>query len=283
MRVSVAKLFSVFVSLSFLLSVTGCSNLSSLFFYPQQQYVRTPHDINLAYEEVKTVTVDGTEINSWFLPAVENGQENSETPVVLFLHGNAENISTHIGSVYWLPEKGVNVLLMDYRGYGHSEGEPYLPAIFQDVESTLIWLRKRFPERKIFILGQSIGSAIAATSMAQLKDKYQLSGLILDSSFTSYRSIAQKVTASHFITWLAWPFTWLLPTQWDPIEHIADISPSPILMFHSKEDLVLPFEEGRKLFEAAKSPKQWYTSEGGHIQTFNHKKYRIMLLNFLTQ
>ncbi len=282
MRVSVAKLFGVLLSLSFLLSVTGCSNLSSLFFYPQQQYVRTPHDINLAYEEVKTVTADGTEINSWFLPAVENGLENTESPVVLFLHGNAENISTHIGSVYWLPEKGVNVLLMDYRGYGHSEGEPYLPAIFQDVESTLIWLRKRFPERKIFILGQSIGSAIAATSMAQLKDQYQLSGLILDSSFTSYRSIAQKVTASHVITWLVWPFTWLLPTQWDPVEYIADISPSAILMFHSKEDLVLPFEQGLELFEAAKAPKQWHTSEGGHIQTFNHEKYRKILLDFLT-
>lgn len=277
----------IVVGLYMILLLTGCSNLTSLFFYPQQEYVRTPNDINLVFEEVITIAEDGTEIYSWFLPASSVAQKSTDarvdaSPIVLFLHGNAENISTHIGSVYWLPENGINVLLMDYRGYGQSEGKPYLPAIFQDVESTLIWLRGRFPERKIFIFGQSIGSAIATTSMALLKDKYQLSGLVIDSSFTSYRGIAQEVTASHFITWMAWPFTWLLPTEWDPVEHIADVSPSPILMFHSKEDLVLPFNEGLALYNTAKEPKQWIVSKGGHIQTFNYERYQEMLLDFLT-
>jgi|TARA_B110001454_G_scaffold33192_1_gene32539 uncharacterized protein len=279
-------LTALLFSACLLLSLSGCSNLTSLFFYPQQQYVRTPADINVAYEEIKTVTADGVEINSWFLPASlseEANQQSDESPVVLFLHGNAENISTHIGSVYWLPEKGINVLLMDYRGYGSSQGEPYVPAIFQDVESTLIWLRARFPERKIFILGQSIGSAIATTSMALFQHEYQLSGLILDASFTGYRDIAQEVTGRHVITWLVWPLTWLLPTQWDPKEVIADISPSPILMFHSEKDPVLPYELGFELYTAAQEPKQWQTSEGGHIQTFNFEQYRDILVDFLTQ
>jgi fermentation-respiration switch protein FrsA (DUF1100 family) len=274
-------LIKALLGLGLLWQLTGCSNLTSLFFYPQQQYLRTPTDINLAYEEVATYAADGTEINSWFLPALANEKKEADSPIVLFLHGNAENISTHIGSVYWLPEEGVSVFLLDYRGYGHSQGEPYVPAIFEDVESSLIWLRERFPQRKIFIFGQSIGSAIATTSMALFKDEYQLSGLILDSSFTGYRDIAQEVTGSHIITWLLWPFTWLLPTEWDPREHIAAISPSPILMFHSEADPVLPYQLGFELYKSAQQPKQWQPSKGGHIQTFNFEEYRQVFLNFL--
>ena len=277
------NLTQIVFCVSLLLQLTGCSNLTSLFFYPQEEYLRTPDDINLAYEEVTTYAADGTEIQSWFLPALVDENKTIESPIVLFLHGNAENISTHIGSVYWLPEQGVDVFLLDYRGFGHSLGDPYVPAIFQDVESSLVWLREKFPQRKIFILGQSIGSAIATTSMALFKDEYQISGLILDASFTGYRDIAQEVTGSHLITWPIWPFTWLLPTQWDPQEHIADISPSPILMFHSEADPVLPYELGLELYNYAQEPKAWHTSKGGHIQTFNFEEYRKILLNFLTK
>lgn len=276
-------LFRSFIIFSVLL-LTACSNLTSLFFYPQQQYLRTPNDINLAYEEVELQAVDGTELVSWFLPAaVEEVKSEDDSPIVLFLHGNAENISTHIGSIYWLPEKGVNVFLLDYRGFGHSQGDPFIPAIFQDVEASLTWLRKRYPEKRIYILGQSIGSAIATTSMALFKDQYELSGLVLDSSFTGYRDIAQHVSLSTPILWLAWPVTWLLPTQWDPVEHIASISPKPILMFHSNGDVVLPYELGSELFQDAGEPKVWKESQGGHIQTFNFKEYRKILLDFLTR
>jgi fermentation-respiration switch protein FrsA (DUF1100 family) len=272
-----AKAFTLLL----LLTITGCSNLTSLFFYPQKQYLRTPADIHLDYETVRMQAADKTQLTSWFLPAQRSGDFNNASPIVLFLHGNAENISTHIGSVYWLPEQGVNVFLLDYRGYGQSQGEPFIPAIFQDVEASLIWLRQRFPKRKIYILGQSIGSAIATTSMALLNEKYQVSGLILDASFTGYRDIAQHVTLATPITWIMWPFTWLLPTQWDPVKHIANISPKPILMFHSQGDGILPYELGRELYDLAQQPKAWIETEGGHIQSFNFIEHRQKLLDFI--
>lgn len=276
------KIFYSKLSLLLLiLLLSGCSNLTSLFFYPQQQYLRTPSDINLAYEEVKTKALDGTELVSWFLPADIQANAIEDSPIVLFLHGNAENISTHIGSVYWLPENGVNVFLLDYRGYGHSQGEPYIPAIFQDVEASLVWLRQRYPNKPIYILGQSLGSAIAVTSMALFKDPYDLAGLVLDASFTRYRDIAQHVTARSPFTWIVWPFTWLLPTEWDPLNHIAKVSPNPILMFHSQGDGILPYSLGRELYEAAAEPKLWHETKGGHIQSFNFEQYRDVLLKFL--
>lgn len=266
-----------------LLTSAGCSNLTSLFFYPQKQYLRTPADIHLQYETVQVQAADNTQLTSWFLPAQELGAESkkNKSPIVLFLHGNAENISTHIGSVYWLPEQGVSVFLLDYRGYGQSEGEPFIPVIFQDVEASLIWLRQHFPERKIYILGQSIGSAIATTSMALFHQEYQVSGLILDASFTGYRDIAQHVTLATPLTWVMWPFTWLLPTQWDPDQHIASISPKPILMFHSKGDGILPYRLGNELYQQAGQPKAWHETKGGHIQSFNFEDYRKVLLKFI--
>lgn len=280
-------LCSCLASVSLLLS--GCSNLTSLFFYPQSQHVRTPTDLGLLHEEVVLTTADNTRLVSWFLPAQNlalvdsNFSSNSNSPIVLFLHGNAENISTHIGSVYWLPENGVDVFLLDYRGFGHSKGSPFIPAVFQDVEASLLWLRQRFPQRPIYILGQSIGAAIATTSMALFEKDYAINGLILDASLTGYRDIAQHVTSKSFITWFVWPLTWLLPTQWDPIDHIDKISTKPLLMLHSQSDAVLPYADAYQLFEQASEPKDWHESKGGHIKTFNYAEYRQVLLEFLMQ
>lgn len=282
------RLFQMMIVLSAAFFLTACSGLTGLLFYPQSQYLRTPADIELEYEQIAFKTNDGTEIASWFLPAKKTTEllekQNEEIlPVVLFLHGNAENISTHIGSVYWLPENGIDVFLLDYRGFGHSKGSPFIPAVFQDVEASLLWLRERFPERPIYILGQSIGSAIATTSMALFEKDYAINGLILDASLTGYRDIAQHVTSKSFITWVVWPLTWLLPTQWDPIDHIDKISAKPLLMFHSQGDAVLPYADAYQLFEQASEPKYWHESRGGHIQTFNYAEYRQVLLEFLMQ
>lgn len=273
------------------LVLTGCSNLTSVLFYPQNQHVRTPADIGLLYQDVELRAVDNTALHAWFLPAqtvsANKGPQvlsaQSSKPIVLFLHGNAENISTHLGSVYWLPSQGVNVLLLDYRGFGHSAGAPLIPAIFQDIEASLMWLRQRYPQQAIYILGQSIGAAIGTTSMALFHQKYAINGLILDAGLTGYRDIAQHVLAKSWFTWPVWPFTWLLPTQWDPIKHIDNITPKPLLMFHSQADKILPYREGYRLFLQANHPKQWVKSKGGHIQTFNYGEYRQTLLKFLMQ
>jgi len=73
----------------------------------------------------------------------------------------------------------------------------------------------------------------------------------------------------------------LLPTDWDSEDHIADLSPVPLLMFHSPDDQTVPYYSGRRLFEAAAEPKRWVDSKGRHIQTFNFPDMRSELLNFL--
>ena len=265
------------------LCLSACSNLTSLMFYPQTQYVRSPEDINLQYDSVALAASDGVALNAWWLPA--QGKQRAvagRTPTVLFLHGNAENISTHIGSVYWLPEQGVNVLLLDYRGYGSSDGTPVLPDIFKDIEAATAWIQAEHPESPMFIFGQSIGASLAAYAVPELSRHYPVQGLILDAGFSGYRAVARDVTSRGILSAiLLWPFTWLLPTDWDGEDHIADLSPVPLLMFHSPDDQTVPYHSGRRLFEAAAEPKRWVDSKGRHIQTFNFPDMRSELLNFL--
>ena len=111
---------------------TGCS---SFFFQPHKQHYRDPGKIGLAFEDVYFPTNDNLKLHGWFLPA-----QGEVKGTVLFLHGNAENISTHIGSVYWLPARGFNVFLPDYRGYGKSEGAPSLAGSMADIESALAYV-----------------------------------------------------------------------------------------------------------------------------------------------
>ena len=113
-------------------AIAGCTQL---FFFPMKQEVRTPADIGLVYEDVYFPGKDEHKLHGWYLPAVGHARAT-----VLFLHGNAENISTHIGSVYWLPARGFNVLLFDYQGYGQSEGTPSVAGALDDVEAALGFL-----------------------------------------------------------------------------------------------------------------------------------------------
>lgn len=251
-----------------------------MFFLPMKQLVRTPADISLQYHEVLFNSSDGTSLYGWMLPAQGKAKGS-----ILFFHGNAENISTHIGSVYWLPSHGYNVFLFDYRGYGKSAGTPELNGIMNDAQAAIVEFTK-LPEvinTPKIVYGQSIGASIATYAVAHSGLRDKIDAVILESGFSSYRLIAREKLRSFWLTWpLQYPLSWTISDRYKPLEAIPLIAPIPLLLVYSQEDNIVPASHGQQLLAAAKDPKQlWLYANGRHISAFVQTEQRQRLLEYL--
>lgn len=261
-----------------LASLMGCS---TAFFVPYHTHVLTPDQLGLAYADVYFNASDGTRLHAWFLPA-----PGRAVGTILFLHGNAQNISTHIMSVRWLPARQFNVFLLDYRGYGASGGAPTLGGVQEDVDAALQTLLSRpdvDPDR-IVVFGQSLGGAIAIYNVAHSSYRQHIKALVAESAFASYRQITREKLASFWLTWpFQWPLSWTVPDDYSPSEAVAKISPIPLLIIHGDQDPIVPVQHARQLYERARAPKQlWIVAGGGHIQAFQHQSYRDRFVGYLT-
>lgn len=253
------------------LCLSGCS---SLLFHPMKQLVATPQDHGRPYRDI-WLKDGGPMLHGWWLPA-----EGEARATVYFLHGNAENISTHMHSVLWLPERGYNVFLLDYRGYGQSEGSPELAGVIEDVRRGYRWLRDT-SALPVVVLGQSIGGAVAGYAMATGASKPE--AIVLDAAVASFPRIARDVAQRQ---WLTWPFSGLaaklMPSAYDLEPVISALAGVPQLYFHSPEDAVVPITHSQTLYAEAGEPKHFRQTHGPHIATFAFGEYQQQLLDFLT-
>jgi len=258
-------------------SLLGCNGM---FFFPYRAQMLSPDQLGLKYEDVYFAANDGTRLHAWFLPAVGEAMGT-----ILFLHGNAENISTHIMSVRWLPAQGFNVFLPDYRGYGASQGEPSVEGVQEDVNAAMRTLLARpdvNPDR-IVVFGQSLGGSIAIYNVAHSPYRSHVRGLAVESAFASYRQIAREKLASFWLTWpLQYPLSWTVSDSYSPAAAVAQISPIPLLIIHGDADPIVPVAHAKRLFELAREPKQvWIVPGGGHIQAFQYQSYRDRFVAWL--
>ena len=257
--------------------LAGCTQV---FFQPHRFQVRTPDQLGLTYQEVRFSADDGVELYGWFLPA-----KGSATGTIMQLHGNAENISTHFGSVAWMPARGFNVFVFDYRGYGASEGLPTLEGAQKDIDAAMKTLLARTGVEKdrIVMYGQSLGGALAVYNLAHSPFRAHMRALVIESAFSDYIEIAREKFADH---WITWPFQWLpsltVDNRFSPLPAIKMISPIPLLILHGDRDGTVPVHHGRDLYDAALEPKQlWIVPGAGHIQAMAQKTERDRLVAYL--
>ena len=269
------------LALTLTLPLGACTGF---LFYPQSQLLITPDRAGIAYRDVEFEAADGTALHGWFLPA-QAPATSGEACTVLFMHGNAENISTHVGAVWWLPAEGYNVFLFDYRGYGRSAGEPGLPGLHLDIEASLdeTFAMEGVDPGRIVVFAQSLGGAVAITALAQSKYRHRVRALITESAFSSYRGITREKLASFWLTWpLQAPLSLTVNNDYKPLEEIAAISPTPVLIIHGMADRVIPPHHGDALYAAAGEPKEiWLLPDIGHIQSVREKENRQRLLDYL--
>lgn len=219
-----------------------------LIYHPNRMIVADPSTADLAFEEIWLTAADGNRLLLWYLPKPDSRK------LVVFFHGNAENVSMSIGLYQTLQELGASVLAVEYRGYLTAPGAMSERAVDLDIAALADLLRQRWSadSTRIIAMGRSLGGAMAV----KLAGQGCTSGLILESSFSSMTCAARAQFP--FL-----PVSLLLTEKYDsePILRTLDL---PTLVIHSRADEVVPFHCGKRLFDLARGPKRLVELEGGH-------------------
>lgn len=223
-----------------------------LLYFPLRSIAVTPASRGLAYEDVWLETADGVKISGWFIPATQ------PRATLLFFHGNAGNISHRLDSIETFHRLGLNTLIIDYRGYGQSEGSPTEAGTYLDAEAAWRYLveERQIPAAEIIIFGRSLGGAVAAW----LAQQHPPGALILESTFTSAPDVAAQ--AYPFL-----PARQLTRIHYNTLARLPEIK-TPVLIVHSPHDEVIPYSHSQKLLATANEPKEFLQLNGGHNNGF---------------
>ncbi len=227
------------------------SLVNRFIYYPEHQWWATPSDLGLEAEEVRLAPEPGVKLHAWFFPRPE------PLATLLFCHGNAGNASHRLENVYYLVEAGFQVLLFDYRGYGHSSGQPSEAGLYRDAEAAWAHLVERGDTEAAprIIFGRSLGRGCGRR-------------------FGDPRRHRRRPHCGEYLHFHPDPgpprFSLPLPelpVKYDSLSKIGSLR-MPLLAIHGQEDELIPFADGRALFEAASEPKDWYPIPGaGHNDT----------------
>ncbi|MBU0680634.1 MAG: alpha/beta hydrolase [Proteobacteria bacterium] len=219
---------------------------------PSRQVETTPAEVGLAYEPVTLTTSDHIELDAWFLPAA------AARGVILFCHGNAGNISHRLDSLLIFHRLGFSTLIFDYRGYGRSQGTPTEAGTYADAEAAWQYLveERHIDPGRIVLFGRSLGAAVAA----QLATVHRPGALIIESCFTSVPDMAAQL-------YPLLPARLLSRLNYNVLDYVQQVS-CPLLVVHSPDDEIIPFNHGERIFAAARSAKMFLELKGGHNEGF---------------
>ncbi|MBC7384779.1 MAG: alpha/beta hydrolase [Cryobacterium sp.] len=249
-------------------SLNGCS---SLLFQPSRSLYYDPAKMNLSFQEVSFKSLDGTTLSGWYFKHTD--QREKPKAVICFVHGNAQNISSHFMALTFALAKGYDFFVFDYRGYGSSAGEVEGPrAGVEDTISGLRYANERAQELGVplAVFAQSLGTALAVRALVEEKETLHPAFITLDSSFISFEWAGASVLSQFWLTTPFQPLAFLLLSdEWAPGRRIRELAPTPILFLHGEDDRIIRPRLGREAYEAALPPKEFILVPGvGHIGAF---------------
>ena len=260
--ISVALAYAAVVALVFVFQ-------ARLVYYPGigREVTVSPQAYGLAFEPAEIRTSDGETLHGWWVPA------DKARATVLFLHGNAGNISHRLDYLLMFNRLGHSTFIVDYRGYGRSSGAPSEEGTYRDAEAAWDYLRQARSVRQqdLVIVGESLGGGVATWLAARVAPR----ALLLFSTFTSVNDLGSEIY-------------WFLPVRlinrirYDNLGNLERIS-APLFVAHSRDDEIVPYAHGRRLFDAAREPKEFLEMRGSHNEglVFARKEWMAQLGSFL--
>ena len=261
-----------------------CVSCTSVFYQPDRFMYYPPELNGFKQQNVYFSAPDGPRLHGWFF------RNSKPKGTIVLFHGNGENLSSHYASLVWATRFGYQLFIFDYRGYGESLGTPDPEGVYQDGMAALdkaFELHRASGASKFIVYGQSLGGAVAMRCFADFKSKKETSLVVMDSTFMSYRDVAQEMLAHHWLTWIFSPLARILVSDKyateDSVKHLA----TRLLVIHDKHDPLVDFENGQKIFDLApgtpNKKELWSLDEGRHIGAFaldamgNRKRFLTLL------
>jgi fermentation-respiration switch protein FrsA (DUF1100 family) len=231
------------------------SSLERMFVYfPIRQLPEDPSSAGLAFEDVSLLTEDQVRLHGWWVPRPD------ASVTLLVFHGNAGNIGHRVAWIEMLHRAGANVFIIDYRGYGRSEGAPFEQGLYRDARAAYRWWKARpgAGNEKLVLVGESLGGAVAT----ELAASEPVAGVILQSTFTSAWDMAKTMLPLGLLQ----PLARIRFDSASLLSHPSFCSSgAPKLIIHGTRDEIVPLRMGRRLFDLAPEPKELYEVDGaGH-------------------
>jgi fermentation-respiration switch protein FrsA (DUF1100 family) len=223
-------------------------------YFPDRVVSATPADAGLKFEQVRVATADGETLAAWYVPA---GGAGNVGRTVLYCHGNAGDIGDRVSHVVELHRAGFDVMVFDYRGYGESTGRPTEEGTYLDAGACWDHLvtKRGIPAETIVLYGHSLGGAVAAVQASRSRPGL----LVIEGTFSS----ASDMAAAMF-PWL--PSRVLCRFRYDALDAVSRVN-CPIVVAHSRDDEMIPYAMGRRLFDAALEPRRFVELRGGHNES----------------
>lgn len=274
----------VYLLIIIFLFLTSCSHL----FYQPDAFLYTDKEKIQKYYKEHEIQGSQGRIIAWSFSHPELKPEQKKPVHIILFHGNAQNVSSHFYSLFWILEKGYDYTIFDYPGYGGSQGKPTRQSTTQSGIEVYRWVKQKYPDQKIFIFGQSLGGNISIYSASQILPDTQLCAIAVESTFLSYHTVARRLLASNWFTWLLQPIAYtLVSDSYSASQAVTRLQSTPLLVMHGEQDPVVDFENGQDLYEAAQQPKTFVpVPNGQHIDalTFQDRlKYQKILTHFIDQ
>ena len=267
-------IYKIVLFISILLLFLGCSPKDVLL--GDTKVYDDTKNYNYNFSQHSFQTDDGIILDGIYIKTTKKSKG-----LIVVVNGMMENMSLRFTKWLWAVEGGYDVFTFDYRGYGDSKAEANLAGFRDDVASALKYAHSIDEDRKIILVGQSMGGTYVIDAL-KIENYDYISLAVIDSTFTGF---ASNLSSLMMKTVVLFPFSWtpytFSPTEYNAISNVEHVK-TPLLFVSGDSDFITGSSNSKELYEKATAQKSiWIVEDAGHVESFDNKDVRSAFLDLI--